>query len=252
MKKLLFIIPITLLLACKTESKKPLEPEIIKKSNKALKPEIIKEPKKIKLERIEEELTKPNTLTDSIIESTAFNFDYIKSNTSLLSKIINVNNINTEQLNTIPNKFIQDYITDRKKVIGDSISLTPDYPGAYRFFENKEFENFNLFTFTYSDESCCTYLYAATTIKDSLSIKDIAIIGYTGGDGGWIGEKYGAWYSEFGLGTTEVSNYDDDHIEDNNNSEIDTTWSEIQLSKKGLFKYIEHHKVKYNGNKQVE
>jgi len=240
MKKLLFLIPVVLFYSCKSEPKKQLEPEVIKES------------KDLNLEKAEIETEKTIIETDSIIELTEFNIEYLKSKTTPLSKIIDVNDIDTDQLNKIPNKFIQTFISNSKKAMNDSISLVPDYPGAYSFYQYKEYENFDLFTFTYDDESCCTHLYAGTTSKDSLSLINLSLMGYTGADGGWGGDMYGNWINEFSIGSTETSNYDNDLMEETNNSEIDTIFSETQLNDKGYFKYIEHHKVKYIGNTQTE
>jgi hypothetical protein len=237
MKKTFLLLIIILFHSCKSESKKPLETE--KEQNST----------ELNVEKVETKISKPITEIDSITE---FDIEFIKSKTLALSKTIDIEKIDVKNLAKIPGDFITKYITPHKIEIGYPEYLHADYPEAYAFNEFKEYENFYLYTFTYDDESCCRTLYAVTVVKDSLKPINISVIGYEGGDGGWIGKKYGEWFSDYGIGNTDVSNYDEESAEQNKETEIDTTWSEIQLSKKGVFKYIEHHKVKYIGNKQVE
>jgi hypothetical protein len=237
MKKPLLLFIIILLYSCKSETKKALETE--KEQN----------PTELNVEKVDNKILKPISEIDSITE---FDIDYIKSKTSTLSKKIDIERIDVKNLEKIPGEFITKYITPRKIEIGYPEYLHADYPEAYAFNEFKEYENFYLYTFTYDDESCCRTLYAVTAEKDSLKVISISVLGYDGGDGGWVGKKYGKWFSDYGIENTDVSNYDEESAEQNKETEIDTTWSEIQLSKKGIFKYIEHHKVKYIGNKQVE
>ena len=237
MKNTLLLLIIILLYSCKSEPKNPLEDE---KGQS---------PTELNVEKIENKILKPIAETDS---KTEFDIGYIKSKTSPLSKTIDIGKIDVENLEKIPGDFITQYITPHKIEIGYPEYLHADYPEAYAFNEFKEYENFYLYTFTYDDESCCRTLYAVTAEKDNLKPISISVIGYEGGDGGWIGKKYGKWFSDFGIENTDISNYDEESAEQNKETEIDTTWSEIQLNKKGIFKYIEHHKVKYIGNKQVE
>lgn len=185
-------------------------------------------------------------------KDTVFSIDYIKFQTSELPKKINVSyNTSSGNKNSIPKVFLSKYIEPHKIDIGFPEYLPADYPESYSFKSFKEYPNFNLFTFTYDDESCCTTLYAATTKKDTIDIISIGVIGYKGGDGGWLGEKYGEWYGDYGLSNIEVSNYEDP-LEEDKGIEVDTIWSEIKLSDKGVLNYIEHHKVKYLGDKQIE
>lgn len=237
MKNTLLLLIIILLYSCNSERKSPLETE--KGQN----------PTDLNVEKTENKISKPISETNSITE---FDIHYIKSKTSPLSKTIDINKIDVKNLEKIPRDFITKYITPHKIEIGYPEYLHADYPEAYAFNEFKEYENFYLYTFTYDDESCCRTLYAVTAEKDNLKPINISVIGYNGGDGGWIGKKYGEWFSNYGIRNTDVSNYDEESAEQNKEIEIDTTWSEIQLSKKGIFKYIEHHKVKYIGNKQVK
>jgi hypothetical protein len=237
MKKTLLLLIIILFHSCKSESKKPLETE--KEEN----------PTELNVDKIEKKISKPITEIDSLVE---FDIDYIKSKTSNLSKQIDIEKIDVKKLEKIPGEFITKYITPHKIDIGYPEYLHKDYPEAYAFNEFKEYESFYLYTFTYDDESCCRTLYAVTAEKDSLKTINISVIGYDGGDGGWFGKKYGKWVDDFGIENTDVSNYEEESAEQNNETEIDTIWSKIQLNKKGIFKYIENSKVKYIGNKQVE
>jgi len=237
MKKTILLLIIISLYSCKSESKKQLETDTEGYTTE------------LKIEKIETKILQSTTEIDSVPE---FNISYIKSKTATLSEQIDIEKIDIKQLKKIHGEFITKYITPHKIDIGYPDYLHADYPEAYAFNEFKEYENFYLYTFTYDDESCCRTLYAVTAEKNSLKTINISVIGFEGGDGGWVGKKYGKWYSDYGIGNTDVSNYDEESAEQNKETEIDTTWSEIQLSKKGIFKYIKHHKVKYIGNKQVE
>ncbi|MFD0992015.1 hypothetical protein [Tenacibaculum geojense] len=237
MKKPLLLLIIILFCFCKSETKKVLETE--KEQNLT----------ELNVEKLDNSNLKPISEIDT---KTEFDINYIKTKTKTLSKKIDLEIIDVKNLEKIPGEFITKYITPHKIEIGYPEYLHADYPEAYAFNEFKEYEDFYLYTFTYDDESCCRTLYAVTAEKDSLKTISISVIGYTGGDGGWGGKKYGKWFSDYGIENTDVSIYDEESAEQNKETEIDTTWSEIQLSKKGVFKYIEHHKVKYIGNKQVE
>lgn len=237
MKKTFFLLIIILIHSCKSESKKPLETETEQN------------PAELNIKKVETKISKSITKIDT---KTEFDIEYIKSKTSALSKQIDIEKINVKNLEKIPGEFITKFITPHKIEVGYPEYLHADYPEAYAFNEFKEYENFYLYTFTYDDESCCRTLYAVTVEKDNLKPISISVIGYEGGDGGWIGKKYGKWFSDYGIENTDVSNYDEESAEQNKETEIDTTWSEIKLNKKGVFKYIEHSKVKYIGKKQVE
>lgn len=237
MKKIFLLLIIILVHSCKSESKKPLETE--KEQNLT----------ELNVEKVETKNLKPIIQIDSIVK---FDIDYIKSKTSTLSETIDREKIDVKNSAKIPGEFITKYITPHKIEIGYPEYLHADYPDAYAFNEFKEYDNFYLYTFTYDDESCCRTLYAVTVEKDNLKPINISVIGYDGGDGGWIGKKYGNWFNNYGIANTDVSSYEEESAEQNKETEIDTTWSEIQLSEKGIFTYIEHHKVKYIGNKQVE
>ena len=73
-----------------------------------------------------------------------------------------------------------------------------------------------------------------------------------GGDGGWYGEQYGFWKNDSILKITEVSNYDEDLIEENNNTKIDTTWSKIKFDKNGVISKVEIDSISYLGNQKIQ
>jgi len=240
MKKILLIVLIILFQSCKSESKKQLETEVIEKRT-----EII-------VEEIESKTKEHVPQIDSIMEPTELDIDYIKSKTSPLSKTINVENIIVSELEKIPLEFIAKYITPHKIDIGYPEYLPADYPESYAFNEFKEFDNFYLFTFIHDDENCCRTLYAVTIEKEKLKVISIGVIGFTGADGGWIGKKIGKWTRETIIETMTTSSYDEDFIEKNNNTEIDTTWSIIKTGQNGYLENTESLVVKYVGDKQVE
>ncbi|MBL4559929.1 MAG: hypothetical protein JKX79_02980 [Labilibaculum sp.] len=189
---------------------------------------------------------------DKEINLINFNIDFIKSKTTKLTENFNVGSIKIKELNKIPKQFLETYISSHKVDFGYPEYLPSDYPESYSFYQFKEFENFYLFTIIHTNEFCCKTLYAVTTEKNKISIINIGVIGFVGGDGGWIGERFGNWFNEFGIGSTLINSYDEDLDEKTNNTEIDTTWSEYDFSKKGIIKNIEHHRVKYKGDKQIE
>lgn len=240
MKRIILSLVI-IVLSCKKELKKGFKNE----NSKFEKSKVLNE------KAYSDSLNKRKTsisIKDSILD-----VNYIISKTSKFSRKINVkhNYTQTKRRNRISKSFLSKYITPHNIDFGFPDNLPSDYPESYCFQEFKEYPNFNLFTFTYDDESCCKTLYAATTRKDRIEIISIGVIGYEGGDGGWSGKKYGEWYSDYGLSSTEISNYKDP-LEDSNEIETDTIWSEVQLNNQGILNYIEHHKVKYIGNKQIE
>lgn len=177
-----------------------------------------------------------------------FNIDYIKSNTSELSIITNKSFDEENQGGYIPEEFILKYITPHKIEVGYPEYLYPEYLQAYSFREFKELSQYSLFTFTYDDESCCRNLYMVTFKSDTLEIIDIATLGYTGGDGGWVGNKYGKWINDSTLNLIAASEYDE---ESSDKIEIDTTWSQINISPEGIIHETRIDSVKYIGGKKI-
>jgi hypothetical protein len=199
-----------------------------------------------------EEVTKSKSI-DSLGIQTGFNIEYIKSKTSNLSDKIRVSyNPNNKNKNSIPKEFLTNFIKPHKIDIGYPEYLPDDYPQSYSFKEFKEYPEFDLFTFTHDDESCCTTLYAVTTKKGTLEVINIGVIGYTGGDGGWVGEKYGDWTNEYLIKSIEPSEYEEPAPEKPIEKEIDTIWSEIKILKSGKMEYSEIKKVKYLGTKKIK
>lgn len=256
MNKTIIILLLILIYSCKNENKEKIKPTEFKstelKETEKLEQTELNELTELKTEK-SAKIKEKEENTDSLKVQEEFNFEYIKSRTSELSKEISVSyNISNKNKNFIPKDFLIKYISPKKVDIGFPESLPADYPESYSFRASKEYKDFNLFTFSYDDESCCTTLYAATIKKDTLDIINIGVIAYSGGDAGWVGEKYGEWINDYSISNIEPSEYDEPAPEEPIETEIDTIWSEIQISKKGILKYIEHHKVKYIGNKQVE
>lgn len=192
---------------------------------------------------------------DSSANNAEFNFDYVKSKTKKLSREIHVSyNPTKNSKKFIPREFLSKHISNHKIDIGFPDYLSAEYPESYSFEEFKEFKDFDLFTFTHDDESCCTTLYAATTKKDTLDIISISVIGYTGGDGGWNGAKYGTWIKQNLISNLEYSFSQELFAEPNETpqTEIDTIWSEIKLLTNGKMEYRELKKVKYIDSTRVE
>jgi len=234
MRIILLLLSIILVLSCKTETKEVNLPEI-SNSLAVIVPDSIKTAENAQVK----------ILTD-------FDIDYIKSKTASLTKYFNIDSIETENLHKIQRKFLEKYISCHKIEIGYPEYLPADYPTSYSFYQFKELENFYLFTFIHENEFCCKTLYAVTTEKKSISIISIAAIGFEGGDGGWMGERYGHWLSEYGIDSTMINIYERESAENNHPIERDTTWSEYQFDKKGMIKYMAHHQVKYLGDKQIQ
>ncbi|TMM59313.1 hypothetical protein FEE95_07735 [Maribacter algarum] len=193
-----------------------------------------------------------NLKNNSILDSVEFDSNYIRSKTSPLSKTIDIEKINVALLEKLPKKFISEHLSPYKIEIGYPEHLTDDYPDEYVFLEFKVFENFNLYTFVHDNETCCRTLYAVTIGKENNNTINIGVIGYEGGDGGWVGKQYGSWTSEAIIETTTTSDYDEDLIESNNNTEVDTTWSFIKIDQNGYFEKTDSLAVKYIGDKKVE
>jgi len=240
MKKNIFLFILILIQACKPEPKKQLEIEVVEKPAETIVKEI--------------ELNRAETVTkiEPISNEMELDINYIKSKTSPLTEIIDIENINVKELEKIPKKFIENYLTPHKLNFGFPEYLPSDYPESYAFNEFKEFDKFYLFTFIHDNETCCRTLYAATTDKEKLKIISIGVIGYEGADGGWIGKKIGKWTRETIIETVESSSYNEDLEENNNNTEIDTTWSVIKTGQNGFLENTDSHTVKYIGNKKIE
>ncbi|WP_366183834.1 hypothetical protein [Flavobacterium ovatum] len=189
---------------------------------------------------------------DSTVLPPKLNFDYIKSRTSKLGKKVEVDAHFCEENNRMTKAFITNYLSAQEIVVGDPITFDCKNSDGFCFKEYKEFETFNLFTFTYQNGYCCKTLYAVTTKKDTLAIINIGVLAFSANKSGWLGDKYGKWISEDVMDMTTVSHYDDDFIEDNNNSRIDTTWSIIRINKEGLLKENIYKKVAYLEGRKIE
>lgn len=203
-----------------------------------------------------EKTIKPDTILKGSVQETkqkiSFDIDYIKSKTTSLSKTIDLKQIDPNNLDSIPKEFITNYLTPHKITIGYPEHLPNEYSKEYRFSQFKAYQDFNLFTFTHRNETCCITLYAATIAKNDLKVIDMCTLGYEGGDGGWYGHNSGTWTTDYLINTMEVSNYDEDFTEDVNQMEIDTTWAEIRLNDKGTFEHKELRKVAYKNGQLVE
>ena len=234
MNRTIIILLLIIIYSCKTENKKNTKP-----------PENKTDTTYVKEDKVD--------TIDSLKSQAEFNIEYVKSKTNKLSDEIRVlYNPNSKIKKIIPKEFLTKFIKSHKIDIGYPKYLPDDYPQSYSFKEFKEYPEFNLFTFTYNDESCCTTLYAVTTKKDSLDIINIGVIGYTGGDGGWVGEKYGKWTNEYLISNIEPSEYDEPAPNKPVEKEIDTIWSEIKVLKNGTMEYSEIKKVKFLGTKKIE
>ncbi|WP_336069867.1 hypothetical protein [Mesoflavibacter sp. CH_XMU1404-2] len=234
MKKILAILIITITYCCKSKvenEKSNLENDTAIDTSK-----ITDQAKKI--------------INDTPTKIRNFNIEYLRNNTINFSDYVQV--ADNEGRSQIPKEFLENYISNKKIVIGYPEFLTSYYPESYYFQNFKEYKNYILFTFTHFDESCCNNLYAVTSKKDSLNIINIGLIGYMGGDGGWYGEQYGFWKNDSILKITEVSNYDEDLIEENNNTKIDTTWSKIKFDKNGVISKVEIDSISYLGNQKIQ
>jgi hypothetical protein len=253
MNRTIIILLLILIYSCKTENKEKIKSTEIKSVE-------LKNTENSKQTELTEFIADTINIGETIKENIdslkiqeVFNFDYIKSKTKELSKEISISyNLSNKNENFIPKDFLEKFISPKKVQIGFPESLPADYPESYSFRESKEHQDFNIFTFSYDDESCCTTLYAATTKKDTLDIINIGVIAYSGGDAGWVGEKYGEWTNDFLISNIEPSEYDEPAPEEPMETEIDTIWSEIKILKDGTMKYSETRNVKYLGKKKIE
>lgn len=242
MKKLAIISIFFLVLNCTTKKeKKVIVPHPVSSSKKTQQDSISSHKKEVV----------PSIEKQSIVDTTTYDFEYIKSQSQSLSSKVKVFHRTSRDEKHIPKSFLTKFLSNRKITGGFSKKLPTDYPNSFVFESYKEFSDYNLFTFTYSDEFCCTTLYAATIKKDTLSIINLIAIAYSGGDGGWEGEQYGEWQNDSILKIVSTSDFDNDLLEETNNSEIDTIWSTIKLNKKGLFTQIKNDSVKYVGSKKI-
>lgn len=178
-------------------------------------------------------------------------FKDIKLRTSkLLSQTFVDNKLNNED-RFISKGFLSKYILRRKLSIGSYDCKVSIYSDAYAFKGYKEFKNFDMFTFIYDNESGTRVLYGVTTSKQKIEIISIGVLAFSGEDNGWIGDKYGRWKNDSILEVMEIVNYDDDFVEANNNSQVDTIWSIIKLNFKGVLSEEVTRKVKYLEGRKI-
>lgn len=181
-----------------------------------------------------------------------FDFNYVKSKTIKLEKHINVYNKNCTLKNRIPKAFITNFLNTQKTVIGDYEYLDPNNTDGFCFKQHKEFPAYNLFTFTYENDTCCKTLYAVTTEKKSLKIINMGAIAFTGDQSGWLGDKYGKWISKDIMDLLTISYYDDDFNPNNSNSRVDSIWSIIKIDKAGFLEEYPYKRVKYLDGRKIE
>ena len=184
-------------------------------------------------------------------EPIKYDYNYIKSQTVDLSTKLETQYREDRKGKHIPGKFLYNFLYSKNISIGFPGAIPIDEENTFVFKHSKEFKNYNLFTFTYSDETCCTTLYGVTTVKDSINVIDVGVLSYTGGDGGWSGEKYGKWLNDSIFKSETVSNYLEElGEEDNNYIETDTIWTTIKINQKGFFSEVKKDSVKYIGTKK--
>lgn len=238
MQKLFYLIIFIAFYSCNSGSHK-VERSSAELETKEFKDSLVQEKK---------ETYKSDPLKDTSYFHQTFNIDDIKEVTSNFSYKVQVED--TVGRKRMPKHFLENYISKKNIVIGYPDFLTSYYPESYSFQNFKEYKNFILFTFSHFDESCCINLYAATSKKDSIDIINIGLIGYTGADGGWIGEKYSVWENDSTLAAITTSEYDEDLIEENNNTEMDTIWSVIKFDEQGYISEKVTNSVHYIGSKK--
>lgn len=251
MNKIIIISLALLITGCNSTKKK----EIKDSKNTSVEKTVISTPKKDSTK-----IFQKDTISKKQIEKrdpVKYDYDYIKSQTQYLYTEIKTFYRTDREGEHIPVSFLKKYLFNKKISIGFPESIPSDYPNAFVFKHFKKLPKFNLFTFAYSDESCCTTLYGVTSNKDSINVIDVGVLSYTGGDGGWSGEKYGNWLNDSIFKAKTISNFmdeiggeSDEMEEDNNNIEIDTIWSTIKINHKGFFSEIKNDSVKYMGTKK--
>lgn len=180
-----------------------------------------------------------------------FDFAYVKSRAIPISVTAVTSNVDTAG-NPIEPAFVRKYLDKQKVSVGFPEVLDGSYPRFFWFKGYKSLPVFDVLTLVNTNEYCCQTLYAITLNKEPFSVIDIAVLAYTGGDGGWVGSKQGRWINDRELDLLEVSDYDDDLDETTNNSEIDSIWTRLRISESGKFSETVLKKVHYLGNEKIE
>jgi hypothetical protein len=94
-------------------------------------------------------------------------------------------------------------------------------------------------------------MYALTTNKDSLNISAISAIAFTGGDGGWYGWRKGKWIDATTAKLIDVSNYDENPEDQEEETEVDSLWIELKINELGQLKEQVLDSASYRHGKRV-
>jgi hypothetical protein len=135
------------------------------------------------------------------------------------------------QLQQIPKDFLNKYIFNLPVTNLNSASIPEDVAEFFYFNEYWNTGELFFFSIVYIDESCCQMVYGITVDKKNNTIREVALLGLSGGDGGWSEDDYGEWINDTTLSVTKPQIFDD--LE--GNISIDTTWLEIAYNKNGHF-----------------
>lgn len=214
-----FILFVLIIIACKNSDTKPAIKEVVITSDSIY----LKDASGPNNKEIEE-------ITQ---DSSFYDLDYVKAHTRPFTDSIDVGQIDRNSLHKIPKVFLEKYISPIKVTNGYEDYLPSDFPELYEFYQFKEFNDFTIFTILYTNEFCCTMMYALTTSKDSLNVGSISTIAFTGGDGGWYGWRKGTWIDETTARLIDVSNYDENPEDAEELTEIDSLWIELKINHQG-------------------
>lgn len=180
----------------------------------------------------------------------AYNWDYIKSKSSSITKSFDIENLDIYKLSEIPKEFLELFIEGEKIKFGFPETLPINYPSEFRFYQYKEYNNFYFFNFIHANEYCCKTVYGVSMDKTDLKVINIAVFGLTGGDGGWSENDTGNWKNDSIFTINKAQFNDDDLSENQNKYEIDTLFAEIKINEKGIFNWKVIDSVEYqNGIK---
>ena len=181
-----------------------------------------------------------------------FDWNYIRNRTTLMKDSFNIENLDIYRLQTIPIEFLETYVKEQNIKFGWTSELGIKYPEEFRFYQHKEFPNFYFFSFIHANEYCCRTVYGVSLSKESLKPINIAVLGLTGGDGGWSENDTGYWESDSILKINKAQ-YNDESSDDNSSiSEIDTLFAKIQIDNNGIFDFIKIDSVKYIGGQKIK
>lgn len=178
-----------------------------------------------------------NDLSKDAADSVASGTGLLPEDVTLpgLSKELDAAKIALDDLTEIPISFLQKHLANWRFEDSSDPEFNLEFPSSYRFYEYEKRNRYQLLTFFYSDEFCCNTLYAASFSVDQDSLIGVIRLAYSGGDGGWSGNRSYQRMTDSTFKTFEVSSYDEDLDEQEKNNETDSIWTTIRMDQNGHF-----------------